>query len=630
LIVQDSEDYALLLIGELRRAGYDVSYERVETGPAIEAALKRGTWDVVISDHSMPSFNGIEGLAIVQRRSPDLPFIFVSGTMGEEIAVAAMRAGAHDYLMKGNLPRLAPVVERELRDAESRRQRRITEERLRMTSELLRSVFAASPLAITATDAEGLVKLWNPAAERLFGWTEAEATGQPIPTVPAGREDEREELRSRVFRGESLTDVATQRQKRDGSLVDVNVSMAATHDGKGKADGVIVVAQDLTARKQLEAQFLQAQKMEAVGRLAGGVAHDFNNLLTVILSYCDMLLETVPADDFRHEDIGEIRKAGEAAATLARQLLAFSRQNVIQPRVVELNAIVEHTTTMLKRLIGAGIAIDTRLDSGAGQLKADAGQIEQVIMNLAINARDAMSGGGTLTIETRRADASDVGAEAMTRAPLGYCLLAVSDTGTGMDAATQARMFEPFFTTKEAAKGTGLGLSTVYGIVKQYEGVIRVRSAPGAGTTFRVYLPAAAEAGSAPAVAAAAGKGARGGETILVVDDEPAVRAVARRVLEPLGYVVLEAPDAQTALRLARARAGEIHLLLTDVVMPGMSGHDLVERFQRARPGTKVLFFSGYSEEGEELSGARDAGHAFIQKPFTPDQLARKVRHLLG
>ncbi|MFI5310926.1 MAG: PAS domain S-box protein, partial [Gemmatimonadales bacterium] len=501
------------------------------------------------------------------------------------------------------------------------------EDQARVTSEMLRSVFDASPVAITATDLAGLVTLWNPAAERLFGWSAAEVLGQPNPSVPPDKADERKAMRARAERGESVTDVQTQRRRRDGSLVDVNISMATTYDAAGEPRGMTVFVQDLTERKKLEAQFLQAQKMEAVGRLAGGVAHDFNNLLTVILSYCELLLGTVPEKDERHEDLSEIKKAARAATELSRQLLAFSRQNVIQPKVVELNAVVAGSAKLLKRLIGEGIRIDKRLDALTGRVKADTGQIEQVIMNLAVNARDAMPNGGTIVLETRRAHPAELGPDEMDRAPYGYCMISVSDTGTGMDAATQARMFDPFFTTKGADQGTGLGLATVYGIVKQYEGVIRVRSAPGAGTTLSVYLPAVEAPGAMLPAKKAASEETGGAETILLVEDEPAVRAVARRVLERLGYVVLEAPNAHTALRLAETRTDEIHLLLTDVVMPGINGLDLAERFLKLRPATKVLFVSGYSENAGALRAAIDAGHAFIQKPFTPETLAQSVRH---
>ncbi|HTE46194.1 MAG TPA: PAS domain S-box protein, partial [Gemmatimonadaceae bacterium] len=476
LIIEDSEDDALLLVRELRRSGYDLYFERVQTEEAVVAALDRERWDIVISDHHMPAFDGIDALRVIRERAPDLPFIFVSGTLGEDTAVAAMRAGAQDYVMKGNLKRLPPAIDRELRDAQTRRERRLAEERLHSTSELLRSVFAASPLAIVATDLDGRVQLWNPAAERLFGWTAAEVVGRANPTEPSQREGDGAALRARVVRDRaSLTDIELQRQRRDGSLVDVSLSLAATYDSEGAADGITAVLQDLTARKQFEVQFLQAQKMEAVGRLAAGVAHDFNNFLTVISAYCNLLRDTFSDDDPRMEELGEIQRASKGAAALTRQLLAFSRPSAIEPRAIELRSVVSDSSGLIRRLVGDVITIDQRLDPDAGFVNADPGQIEQILMNLAVNGRDAMAEGGTLTIDVRHVDATDAGLADTGSAPHGYCMLAVTDTGTGMDEETQARVFEPFFTTKVEGQGTGLGLATVYGIVTRAGGVVRVR-----------------------------------------------------------------------------------------------------------------------------------------------------------
>jgi two-component system cell cycle sensor histidine kinase/response regulator CckA len=493
LMVEDSEDDAALLLRELNRAGYDPTHERVWSAGAIESALSRQSWDLVISDHSMPAFTGTEALQIVRRLAPDVPFIFVSGSIGEDIAVAAMRAGAQDYVMKGNIRRLAPAIDRELRESESRRRERLTEEQLRSTGELLRSVFAASPLAIVATDLAGLVTLWNPAAERLFGWNRSEVLGRDNPVVPGDARETIEARRALAKQGEAFTDVEAKRLRKDGSAVDVSVTIAATHDKSGRADGITVVYQDLTERNLLQAQFLQAQKMEAVGRLAGGVAHDFNNLLTVITSYADLLRTTFDADDARTDDLTEIQRAAEAATALTRQLLSFSRQRVIEPKLVQLNQSVASATKLAARLMGANVALTEKLDGATGVVKVDPGHIEQIVMNLAVNARDAMPTGGELVIATRHVDALDSrDGDPQSPSPAGFAVLSVTDTGTGMDEATQARMFEPFFTTKPIDKGTGLGLSTVFALVKQYEGRLRVRSTPGEGTTFEIYLPAVA------------------------------------------------------------------------------------------------------------------------------------------
>ncbi len=392
----------------------------------------------------------------------------------------------------------------------------------------------------------------------------------------------------------------------------------------------LTALRDVTDRRQLEDQFRQSQKMEAVGRLAGGVAHDFNNLLTVITSYSQLLLDDLGAGDPRRADLEEIRKAAAGAATLTRQLLAFSRQQVLEPKVLDLNGVVAGAGKMLKRLIGEDIELVTDLAADLGTVKADPGQLEQVVMNLAVNARDAMPMGGKLVVATRNIEVADSDPRLHGLVPAGpYAQLAVRDSGVGMDEQTKARIFEPFFTTKETGKGTGLGLATVYGIIKQSEGFIAVDSEAGRGTTFTIYLPrvnlrADPEAGS-PAPPASL----HGMETVLVAEDAGGVRTVARQVLKRHGYVVLTAADGETALELAAEQAGAIHLLVTDVIMPEMSGRQLADRLREARPDLKVLYVSGYTDDAIVRHGILEPGIAFLQKPFTPEALARKVREVL-
>jgi nitrogen-specific signal transduction histidine kinase len=393
---------------------------------------------------------------------------------------------------------------------------------------------------------------------------------------------------------------------------------------------VYSAVQDITQIKRLEQQLSQAQKMEAVGRLAGGIAHDFNNLLTVILGNVELLLDG-PADAHTlHKDAEQIRQAAERAVALIRQLLAFSRQQVLEPRRLDLNAVVTDIGQMLKRLIGEDIALVTQLAQDLGLVHADPGQLEQVLMNLAVNARDAMPAGGTLTVETTNVAFDDayvrehIGVE---RGP--YVRLTISDTGVGMDAATHARIFEPFFTTKAVGKGTGLGLATVHGIVTQSGGHVWVYSEPGHGTTFKIYLPRVAPSGEILQRPPRLKHSARQGETILLVEDEPAVRNLARRVLESRGYAVLEASSGYDAIRIASGRTGPIHLLLSDVVVPDMNGSAIAERMHQERPTVKLLFMSGYADEDVKLQGIVQAGAPFIEKPFTPDLLARRVREVL-
>jgi PAS domain S-box-containing protein len=397
----------------------------------------------------------------------------------------------------------------------------------------------------------------------------------------------------------------------------------------GEFEGAVVMYVNVTERKRLEEQLVQAQKMEAVGRLAGGVAHDFNNLLTAILGYSEFALAAVGEDRPLRHDLEEIHAAAERAASLTRQLLTFSRKQVLVPRVIDLNAVLSESEKMLRRLVGDAIELTLSLDPALGRIKADPGQVLQVILNLVVNARDAMTQGGKLLIRTASVPLDE--AFARTRVdvrPGPYVLLAVSDTGVGMDESILAHLFEPFFTTKEVGKGTGLGLATVFGVVKQSGGLIEVESQPGKGTTVLVYLPRAEEVGP-PAAAEAPAGSLRGTETILLVEDEAMVRTLVRTILQTHGYAVLEARNAEQALRVSGEYRGPIHLLLTDVLMPGMGGRDLAERLTAGRSGLKVLYMSGHTESDAIRRGIVGGEMAFLQKPFRPQVLARKVREVL-
>jgi two-component system cell cycle sensor histidine kinase/response regulator CckA len=419
-------------------------------------------------------------------------------------------------------------------------------------------------------------------------------------------------------------------KRKDGALITVRISGRAVAGGDEPADVLEAIAEDITERRVLEDQFRQAQKMEAVGRLAGGIAHDFNNLLMVISGYTEVLLDQLTVGHPMYAKAEAIQQASDRATTLTRQLLAFSRKQLLQLKVIDVNSIVEDMERLLRPLIGEDIELTTNLAPAVGCTRADAGQLEQVIMNLVVNAKDAMPNGGKISIRTASVTLDDSYRPENTFIKNGpYVMISVSDTGEGMDRDTQARIFEPFFTTKEKGKGTGLGLSTVYGIIKQSGGYVFVQSEIGRGTVFTIYFPRTDEpseaAGATPISLAAAG----GSETVLLVEDEDSVRQLVRETLESRGYRVLEAANGNAALALAASHADSIHLLITDVVMPGLSGHELVQQLHPTRPGLKVLYLSGYAQDAF-TPGTSEAQKSFLQKPFTLQSLTRKVREILG
>jgi len=630
LIVEDSEDDTQLLLHELRRGGYDPMHERVDSAAAMEQALAGQQWDMVIADYGIPNFNSMAALALLKERGLDLPFIIVSGAITEETAVATMKAGAHDYLLKGNLKRLIPAIERELREAKSRRERRRAEEALRESEKRLQAILDNSPAIIFLKNTEGRYLYVNPQFAKLTPLTREQILGKTddeifLPAQAAAfRADDLKVLQAGVAL--EFEEVADQ---QDGPHTSI-VSKFPLRNAEGKVYAICAIATDITERKSLEAQLRQAQKMEAIGQLAGGIAHDFNNLLTVINGYSELMLLSLPVEHPHCATFEQIRQAGEKASRLIRQLMAFSRQQVLQPKVLDLNAVVANIDTMLQRVIGEDIDLLTILSPGLASVKADPGQIEQVLMNLLVNARDAMPAGGRLTIET--ADVvldTDYARTHVAVNPGRYVMLAVSDNGCGMDAETQARIFEPFFTTKELGKGTGLGLSTVYGIVKQSGGNIGVYSEPGRGTTFRIYLPRIEEAAEAVEPGKAREQLPRGSETILLVEDEAGVRTLAKTILQTQGYTVLDAAQGKDAFLLSGQHEGLIHLMVTDMVMPEMSGREVAERLKPLRPNMKVLFMSGFTDKAMVHHEELDQGMAFLQKPFTPQTLARKVREVL-
>jgi PAS domain S-box-containing protein len=427
----------------------------------------------------------------------------------------------------------------------------------------------------------------------------------------------------------SLNGVEVQWKRKDGRVIIVRLSGSAAVSADEPEEVLELIAEDITDRRQLEEQLRQAQKMDAVGRLAGGVAHDFNNLLMVINGYTEVLLEQLEPDSAMHHKVQSIQQAADRAATLTRQLLAFSRKQLLELKVIDVNAVVGDMERLLRPLIGENIELVTRLSAETGHTRADAGQLEQVIMNLVVNAKDAMPEGGKLTLRTADVTVRPNFSEHRFIHPGRYAVISVSDTGHGMDKETQSRIFEPFFTTKEKGKGTGLGLSTVYGIVKQSNGYVFVESEPGAGTTFNVYLPRVEDSAEALCPAKSQQNEVGGCETVLLVEDEESVRELVRVTLAARGYKVMEAENGECGLRVAEAFKEHIDILITDVVMPGMGGRELARKLLALRPDISVLYLSGYTEDAVVAPGALGPGTAFLQKPFTLQNLAKKVREVL-
>ena len=504
-----------------------------------------------------------------------------------------------------------------------------SEEALRRSESRYRSLVQSAVYGIYRSSLEGKFLDVNPAVVAMLGCISADEVLGLDPKVDVFVDaKEQARLMGEFRRGARLDNVEVRWKRKDGKQITVRLSGRAV---KGETGEVVeVIAEHVTERRVLEHQFRQAQKMEAVGRLAGGVAHDFNNLLMVISGYTEVLMEHTAEDHALHPKIAAIQQASDRATTLTRQLLAFSRKQLLELKVVDVNAIVKDIERLLRPLIGENIELVSRLAGDLGRTRADAAQIEQVIMNLVVNSKDAMPNGGKIIIQTANESLDgDLPRECSYIQPGPYVMLSIEDNGHGMDKETQSRIFEPFFTTKEKGKGTGLGLSTVYGIIKQSGGYVLAQSEVGRGTTFRIYLPRVEEPAEISGGTRASQSATGGSETVLLVEDEESVRQLVRETLEAKGYKVLEADHGAAALRIASDHHGPIDMLITDVVMPGMSGRELSEQLSASDPDIKILYLSGYTEDAVVHQGVLEPGTSFLQKPFTLQALARKVREVL-
>jgi two-component system cell cycle sensor histidine kinase/response regulator CckA len=632
LLVEDSRADAELITRDLRRSQLPLTLRQVDNLSDFIKEITDAPPNLILTDFRLPNLDALEILNVLRERQLDTPVIVVTGTLTDEVAALCLQQGAVDYVLKDRLVRLPSAVQRALAEQKLRREReqaltalRESEERFRQIAESIDEVFWLTDITKTETIyvSPAYEKIWGRPCESVYrapqSWLDA--------IHPEDREYvKRAALTSQVTDGYNLEYRIV---RPDGALRWIHDRGFPVTDEEGKVYRIAGVAEDITERRQLEDQLRQAQKMEAIGQLAGGVAHDFNNLLTVITGHSQLAFAQLLAEDPLRYGLEQITKAAFRAASLTRQLLAFSRKQVLQPRVLSLNNIVSNIEGMLGRLIGEDIQLKTVLEPQLEPVKADPGQIEQVIFNLIGNARDAMPRGGIVSIETANILLdTEYCSTHQTVSPGWHVMLAVRDTGFGMDGNTLSHMFEPFFTTKEPGKGTGLGLATVYGIIKQSGGSISVDSEVGRGTTISVYLPRAEgpveEVKSIDITSTASGS-----ETILLVEDDEMVRELTADILKKKGYEVLEAREPYEALRISRQFDRPIHLMLTDVVMPQRSGPQLVEQIIPLHPDMKVLYMSGYAVHAIYRPGVFDPGVNFIEKPFGADALLQKIRQVL-
>ena len=754
LIIEDSEDDTLLTLRELRRGGYSLNYVRVDTPAAMESALEQQTWDIVLADYSMPAFSGLEALKLLQKHKLDLPFIVVSGTIGEDVAVAAMKAGAHDYLVKSNLARLVPAVEREVREATERRKRHSAEQALQESEERFQALCASAPLAIFQTDAQGRrtynnplwhdisglgeekslgygwaeaihpeervqvleswqrtaaeqrpwvhehrlltqegqvrwvralaspmysregqflghvgtvediteqkqaaqriyeqaalldvstdailvcdlknqILFWNKGAERLYKWKAAEVMGRNAEQILYDSEEDllaREKTRTTLTRDGKWQGELEQITK-GGKKIVVESRWTLIYDRDNNPKSILIVSTDITEKKQLEVQFLRAQRLESLGALAGGIAHDFNNILTPILAVAQLLSFKFPhLDENNKQLLGILEGSAKRGADLVKQILSFTRGVEGNRTIIQLRHLLTDVAQVAKKTFPKFIEIQVNIAYDLWTVFGDATQLHQVLMNLVVNARDAMPDGGTLSISAENFWVDEDYARMHVDASIGsYVAIAISDTGTGISPEIIDRIFDPFFTTKESGKGTGLGLSTAMGIIKSHGGFVTVYSEVGQGSNFKVYIPSSQILETQTAIDTELPKGNR--ELILVVDDEVRICEITKKTLNSHNYQVLTASDGIGALALYAQHKDDISLVLIDMMMPAIDGPATIVKLQRMNPLVKIIAMSGLVTHEAALQNQNLQIHGFLSKPFTTEVLLNTLHSVLN
>jgi hypothetical protein len=633
LLVEDNADDAKMALRELKRAGFEVASQRVDTEAAFLEKLDHNL-DFILSDYTMPEFDGLRALELLNKSGMEIPFIIVSGSIGEDIAVEAMKRGAADYLLKDRMARLGPAVHHALEQKRLRQERQQAQVALRASEERFRQFAENIQEAcwIAAADQSAMLYI-SPAYEKIWGRSCRSLYERPSSFIESIHEEDRAQALTAVQalnRGEDF-DLEHRIIRPDGQIRWIHARGTAIRNEAGAIYRVAGIAEDITRRKETERQLRQAQKMESIGQLAGGVAHDFNNLLSIIGGNLELFLMTTEnIDPQGKEYLSDIAHAADRAAALNRQLLTFSRSEAMEMQLLDLNDLTASFTKMLRRIVGEHIRVQNDFAPTPPPIKADPGMVEQVLMNLAVNARDAMPNGGSLIIGTEILVIGEIHAKLDPRRRAGhFACLSVRDTGTGIAPENMSRIFEPFFTTKGVGKGTGLGLATVFGIAEQHQGWVEVSSEVGLGTIFRVFFPLSAE--DIPAPNLTIGQKVSGGtEKVLVVEDERGVRNVVVQTLVNHGYAVVEADTAISAQKIWTEHDGQFDLVITDMVMPGgLSGLELIELLRLQKPGLKAMLTSGYSADLARGDVARSKGITFLRKPFSTRVLGETVRKCL-
>ncbi|HEY2330101.1 MAG TPA: response regulator [Verrucomicrobiae bacterium] len=629
LHLEDNLNDAALIQSALKTGGIACATTRVQNRADFVAALERGGIDLIFSDFSLPAFDGLSAAKIVRAQWPDIPLILVSGTVGEELAIDSLKSGATDYVLKERLARLVPAVHRAMEESEERVRRRLAEETAGREQIFLEAALNSLPGVFYVFDESLKFLRWNKNFEKVSGYSSEEFARLSPTDVFTGPERDYIAGKIKEVFTAGFANAEAFLTARDGTKTPYYFT-GHRIELQGKVC-LIGMGIDITERRRLEAQFIEAQKMQTIGQLAGGVAHDFNNILGIIMGYSGLMMPELAPGSLPHKCAEEIQEAAERAAALTRQLLIFSRKQNVQPVVLDLNAVVADMDKMLRRLIDEGVELAIDPGKNIGRIRADAGHIGQVLMNLVINARDAMPNGGKLTIATSDVTLEEKYARTYAdAAPGNYVMLSVRDTGTGMTDEVKGRLFEAFFTTKPKGKGTGLGLATCQTILKQCGGHIGVESTLGQGATFKIYFPRVDLPLEKDTEFIKKGPLPRGTETLLLVEDESSVRHLACSILEKQGYIVLRANNGQEGLRVANECKGQpIRLVVTDVIMPQMGGKVMAEWLKSTYPGIKILFTSGYMDDVIAHHGVLEPDVAFLPKPYTPAALTRKVREML-